>query len=220
MIEMTHQRWTYTQDYLRDVFGKQDDQLAGLMKAAVEAGLPDIAVSADVGRLLMIQTAMTRGRLAIEVGTLGGYSGIWIARGLADDGRLITIDCEQTHADFAAQQFERAGIAGRVEQRLGPAIDVLDVLARDLEPGSVDVVFLDADKLEYPAYWHRVRDLIAPGGLLLADNVLGSSWWIDDEDDPQRSAADELNRSVASDPDFEAVAVPIRQGVLIARRRD
>lgn len=219
MPDMTPQRWTYTSEYLQAVFGEQDDHLAGLMEEAVSAGLPDIAVSADVGRLLMLLTAMTRGRLAVEVGTLGGYSGIWIVRGLADDGRLITIDNQQKHADFAARQFERAGAIGKVDQRLGSAIEVLEELARELTPHSVDVVFIDAEKREYPKYWKRVRGLIAPGGLLIADNVLGSgSWWIDQEDDPQRQAADALNRSVASDPDFEAVAVPLREGLLIARR--
>ncbi len=215
---MNNERWTYTQDYLRAVFGEQDAHLSGLMEEAIREGLPDIAVSADVGRLLMIQTAMTRGRLAIEVGTLGGYSGIWIARGLADDGRLITIDVDAKHAAFASQQFEKAGVAGKVEQRVGSAIDVLRQLRDELPLLSVDIVFLDAEKREYPQYWALLRPLIAPGGLLLADNVLGSSWWIDDEHDPQRNAADELNRSVASDPEFEAVAVPIRQGILIARR--
>lgn len=219
MSDMMPDRWEYTGRYLREVFGREDGHLAELMREAVASGLPDIAVSGDVGRLLMILTSMTRGRLALEVGTLGGYSGIWIARGLRSDGRLITIESEVTHAEFARTQFDRAGIGDRVEIRLGPALDVLPELARELEPGSVDVVFLDAVKTEYPDYWTLVRPLIAPGGLILADNVLGGgSWWIDDEGDESRDAADRLNRLVAGDPDFEAVAVPIRQGILVGRR--
>ncbi len=204
--------------YSKEVFGTEDAHLAGLMKEAVAKGLPDIAVCAEVGRLLMILTSMTRGKLAIEVGTLGGYSGIWIARGLSDGGKLITIEVEDLHADFAQMQFERAGVADRVKIRRGKGLDVLPLLADELTPGSVDVVFLDAIKLEYCDYWKLIRPLIAPGGLILADNIYGSDWTIDQEDDPQRIAVDRFNRMLVSDDDFEVTAVPLRQGVLIGRR--
>lgn len=220
-MDMTNQRWDYTNVYLREVFGSQDAHLAGLMPEAVRSGLPDIAVSADVGRLLMILTSMTRGGLAIEVGTLGGYSGIWIARGLSPRGRLITIEADPRHAEFAQEQFRVAGVGDRVEIRRGKALDVLPALARQLGPASVDVIFLDAIKSEYPDYWKHVRGLIAVGGLIIADNVLGSGdWWIDDENpaNTMRAGADRFNRLVAEDADFEAVAVPLRQGVLIGRR--
>jgi caffeoyl-CoA O-methyltransferase len=218
-MDMTPDRWKYTANYSRDVFGRQDDHLAGLMPEGAAAGLPDIAVSADVGRLLMILTSMTRGRLAIEVGTLGGYSGIWIARALAKGGKLITIESEPLHADFAQEQFRKAGVADRIELRRGTGLQLLPDLARELAAGSVDVIFLDAIKTEYPAYWKIVRPLIAVGGLILADNVYGAGeWWIDSMGNPSREAADKFNRMVASDPDFETVAVPIREGVLIGRR--
>jgi predicted O-methyltransferase YrrM len=227
-MDMTPQRWRYLSEYLREVFGRQGRHLAGLMAEAVEEGLPDIAVSADVGRLLMILTAMTPGRLAIEVGTLAGYSAIWIARGLkpvgsggsgSSAGRLITIEKEPAHAAFAERQFQRAGVADRVEVRCGDGIAELTRLARELAPGSVDVVFLDAEKTEYPDYWRTVRPLIAVGGLILADNVCGAgSWWMDCEGVPSREAADQFNRLVAGDEDFEAVAVPLREGILIGRR--
>jgi predicted O-methyltransferase YrrM len=218
-MDMTAERWRHTETYLREVFGREDAHLAGLMSEAVKRGLPDIAVSADVGRLLMMLTSMTRGRLAIEVGTLAGCSGIWLARGLQSSGRLITIEFEPKHAEFAREQFEKAGVADRVEVRVGKALDVLPVLARDLAPASVDVVFLDAEKTEYPEYWRIVRPLIAVGGLILADNVLGSGdWWIDAAGNQSRDAADRFSRLVASDRDFESVAVPLRQGVLIGRR--
>jgi len=222
MPEMSLQRWDYTNAYLREVFGQQDAHLAGLMPEAVKRGLPDIAVSADVGRMLMILTSMTRGRLAIEVGTLGGYSGVWIARGLQKDGRLITIESEPKHAGFAREQFLKVGVADRVEVRQGKALDLLPALAKELKRhagGAVDVVFLDAIKTEYLDYWKIVRPLIATGGLILADNVLGSGdWWIDAQGHAQRDAADRFNRTLAADRDFECVAVPLRQGVLIGRR--
>ncbi|MHC5114122.1 MAG: O-methyltransferase [Planctomycetota bacterium] len=217
-MSMTPDQWAYLTEYGRAVFGRQDDHLAGLREASIAEGLPDIAVDPEVGRLLMILASTTRGRLAIEVGTLGGYSGIWIARGLAPDGRLITIEPEAKHAEFAQRQFARAGVADRVEVRLGAGLDVLPELAETLGPGSVDVVFLDAIKAEYPDYWAHVRPLIAVGGVVLADNVYGSGWFIGDEQNETRNAVDRFNRAVADDPDFEAVAVPIRTGVLIGRR--
>jgi caffeoyl-CoA O-methyltransferase len=218
-MEMTQGRWQFTNDYSREVFGRQDEHLAGLMADATAAGLPDIAVSADVGRMLMMLAAMTRGMLALEVGTLAGYSGIWIARGLRAGGRLITLEREALHAAFAREQFERAGVSERVEVREGDALESLPRLADELGPGSVDFVFIDADKPDYPDYWRLIRPLVAVGGLVTADNVLGSGdWWIDQEEHPYRQAADTFNRLVAGDEEFEAVAAPLRQGVLIARR--
>ena len=211
---MTPERWDFLDDYSREVFGHEDDHLAGLMEEAVAAGLPDIAVTADVGRLLKILTSMTRGLLAVEVGTLAGYSGIWITRGLRPEGRLITIELEPRHAAFARDQFERAGVGDQVEIRLGTGVEVLTDLAAELTPGSVDVLFLDAVKTEYSDYFRAARSLVAVGGLVLADNVLGTGeGWVD-----QGYGTDPFNRLIASDPDFEAVAVPLRQGVMIARR--
>ncbi len=214
-MEMTPDRWAFTTSYSNEVFGEQDDHLRHLMSEAVAAGLPDISVNAEVGRLLMVLTSLTPGRLAIEVGTLGGYSGIWLARGLAADGRLITIEYEPKHAEFASRQFETAGLSDRVEIRVGAGIEELTLLASELAPGSVDVLFLDAVKVEYSQYFRIARPLIAPGGLVLADNVYGTgSGWID-----EGYGTDPFNRLVASDPDFEAVAIPLEDGVLIARRK-
>ena len=214
MPGMTPERWEYLGRYSKEVFGSQDDHLAGLMDKAVDAGLPDIAVSADVGRLLMILTALTPGKLAVEVGTLAGYSGIWISRGLTPSGRLITIEYEPRHAEFAEEQFARAGVGDRVEVRRGAGIEVLTDLNEELAPGSVDVLFLDAVKSEYTDYFRIARPLIAPGGLVLADNVYATgAGWID-----EGHGTDDFNRLVASDPEFEAVAVAVRQGIMIARR--
>ena len=224
-MDMTPSRWKSTSSYLVDVFGAEDEQLKTMTPRSVAAGLPDIAVSSDVGRLLMLLTSMTGGgsgaRMAIELGTLAGYSGIWIARGLARGGRLITVESEPRHADFAQREFEKAGVAESVEIRRGAAMQVLPELASELGPRSVDFVFLDAVKREYPDYFSLVRPLVAVGGLLVADNTLGSqAWWIDEPvgRSTDRDAVDRFNRAVADDPDFEAVAVPIREGVLIARR--
>jgi predicted O-methyltransferase YrrM len=224
-MEMTPRRWEATGAYLRDVFGAEDEQLRTLTPRAVAAGIPDIAVSADVGRLLLLLVSLTGGgrgaRIAVEVGTLGGYSGIWIARGLAAGGRLVTIESEPRHADFAQREFAAAGMDASIEIRRGRGLEWLPVLARELGPGSIDFVFIDAVKREYPEYFEAIRPAIAVGGLLVADNVLGSrTWWIDEAPgrNPDRDGADRLNRMVASDPDFEASAIPMREGLLVARR--
>lgn len=211
---MTPETWSYLGDYADDVFGQYDDHLAGLMNRATEAGLPPIAVSADVGRLLKILVSMTEGKLAIELGTLAGYSGIWIARGLADDGRLITIEFNPKHAEFAQAEFETAGVADKVTLIRGAALEVLPGIAAEVGTQSVDFAFIDAVKSEYVDYFHLLKPLIKTGGLIVADNVYGTgAGWID-----QGHGTDDFNRLVADDPDFDAVATPMREGVLIARR--
>lgn len=211
---MTPERWSYIGDYAEDVFGQYDDHLAGLKGRAEAAGLPPIAVSADVGRLLKILVSMTEGRLALELGTLGGYSGIWIARGLAPNGKLITVEYEHEHADFAEAEFVNAGVGDKVEVVRGAALDVLPVLAERHGEASVDFVFVDATKSEYVDYYRLIKPMMKPGGLFVADNVYGTgAGWID-----EGFGTDEFNRMIAEDPDFEAVATPMREGVLIARK--
>lgn len=223
-MDMTPTRWENTCSYLREVFGREDDHLAGLMARAVAAGLPDIAVSPDVGRLLMLLASLTnagRGaRLALELGTLAGYSGIWIARGLAPGGRLITVEPNPVHAEFARREFDHAGVGDAVRIIPVPALEAIDRLSAELGRGSIDFAFIDAVKTEYEAYYLALKPLLRPGGLLVADNALGSSFWIDDPpgSSPERDAVDRFNRVMAVDRDFASVCVPIRQGVLIARK--
>jgi predicted O-methyltransferase YrrM len=216
---MTAQRWERTTRYLLEVFGHEDESLVRLQQEAARRGFRAMAVSADVGRLLKILASATRGRLAIEIGTFAGYSGTWICRGLSEAGRLVTIEIDPRHADLAEQHFQRAGLAGRVEVRRGSALDVLPAMLEVLGPASVDFVFIDGEKREYPVYWRLVRPLVAQGGFVVVDNALGAgTWWIDDVGDTSREHVDQLNRAIAGDEEFEAVAVPLRQGLLVARR--
>jgi len=219
-MRMTPDRWDAATDYLTAVFGREDDQLRTLMPRAVEAGLPDIAVDAAVGRFLMLLMQTAGVRTAVEVGTLGGYSAIWIARGLAEGGALHTIESEPEHAAFARAEFESAGVAERVTLHEGAGLDVLPRLAERLGPASVDALFLDAVKPEYPGYLRAATPTLRPGALVLADNALGGGdWWIDDPEgvSDSRDAMDAFNRALAEDERFETACVPIREGVLIAR---
>lgn len=214
-MEMTPQRWEFIKDYSIEVFGAQDRQLEGLMDRAVAAGLPRIAVSPDVGRLLMILASMTPGRRALELGTLGGYSAIWIARGLDIEGKLTSVEFNPKHADFARNEVDEAGLTDRIEILEGAALDVIPTLAKAWGAESVDFVFIDAVKSEYPDYLRAVKPLVRRGGLIVADNVYGTgAGWID-----EGHGTDAFNRLVAADPDLESVALPIREGILIARRQ-
>jgi caffeoyl-CoA O-methyltransferase len=211
---MTPERWKFLSEYAEEVFGSQDQSLASLGERADAAGLPPIAVTPDVGRFLQILVAMTEGRLAIELGTLGGYSATWIARGLREDGKLITVEYEDRHADFAQREIAEAGLAEKVEIVRGAALEVIPDLVARFGPGSADFVFIDAVKHEYTDYFEAIREMIAVGGLLVADNIYGTGQgWID-----EGYGTDEFNRRVAEDPDFEATATPMREGLLIARR--
>lgn len=214
-MTMTPERWEFTERYSKEVFGSEDEHLEGLMDRAIDAGIPSIAVSADVGRLLKILVSLTQGRRALELGTLAGYSAIWIARGLSPDGKLTTIEFEPKHAEFARREIAAAGESSRVDVVAGAALDVVPRLAQEWGKESVDFVFIDAVKAEYVDYFLQVKPLIKQGGLLVADNVFGTgAGWID-----EGHGTDAFNRLVADDDDFESVALPLRQGVLVARRR-
>ena len=223
---MPTDRWTVASTYVNSLFGTQDDHLATLMQRATAAGLPDIAVSAEVGHLLSILTALVSadpnatGR-ALELGTLAGYSAIWIARALPPGARLTTVELEPKHADFAQRELLTAGVADRVEIVRAAALEAIPALAESLGPASLDLAFIDAVKAEYPDYFHALKPLIRPGGLLIVDNALGTGG-MDVPADPDATegtrGVHRLNQLVAADPDFESTLVPLRQGLLIARR--
>lgn len=228
-MDATPKRLERTHAYIREVFGQvdrhdRDGSLATLMDRAIEAGMPDIAVSPEVGRLLRMYTAAaTQGRDAVgrvlEIGTLGGYSGIWIAHALPYGGRLYTIESDDAHQDFARREFERAGVSSRVELVSGRALDVLPRLCEEFGAGGLDMAFLDADKREYVEYARLVKPALRVGGFLVADNCLGSAkWWIDDAkgSSPERDTVDEFNRAMVRDGDFITTVNPMREGVLIA----
>lgn len=221
-------RFDRFQDYIREVFGAQDEHLAGLMERAVDAGLPEIAISPDVGRLLMMLTQMAgpdgggrgAGR-ALEFGTLAGYSAIWIARGLRPGGRLITVEPEERHAAFAEGELRAAGVSDRVSVRRAEALAAVPSILAEWGEESVDFVFLDAIKTEYTAYFEAVHPLLRAGGVLCADNCLSSGEWsvLDGAGASEsRDAIDTFNRMVAARKDYITTMVPLREGVLVARR--
>lgn len=162
--------WTTVDSYFTDHLVPTDDALESALKASDEGGLPAIAVAPNQGKLLMLMAQMQGAKNILEIGTLGGYSTIWLARALPADGHLITLEYEQHHADVATENIKRAGFANQVEIRVGSALDTLPILA---DEGHVfDFIFIDANKDDYPAYLDWSIKLSHKGTAIFADNVV------------------------------------------------
>ena len=212
-------RWTSTNDYARAVYGAEPDHIRANREAADAAGLPTWAISPELGRLLALLAKTTRGRSALEIGTLGGYSTLWLLEGMQPEARIITIEYADAHAEFSDREFARCGVSDRVDLRRGVALELLPEIVAAVGPSSQDIVFIDADKRSYPDYYELTADLVAPGGLLLVDNIFGSSGaWIDEVDHPEAQAIDRMNRRAAADGRFDSAGVFVRAGLRIARR--
>ena len=193
--------------YLASALLEDDPVLEAAIAASDEAGLPPIAVSPLQGRLLGLLARAMGARRVLEVGTLGGYSAICLARGLAQGGRLVTAELEPHHAEVARANLARAGLADRVEVRVGPANETLRALAREgAEP--FDLVFIDADKSGYPEYFELALGLVRVGSVIVADNVVrdGEVADADSADEAVRGVRRFLER-VGGEPRVEATAI-------------
>ena len=200
-------------DYIASLFARDDDVLAALREAADREGLPPIAISAVTGRLLQILLSAIRAEHVLEVGTLGGYSAIWMARGLPPSGRLVTIEVDERHAEFARRYFSRAGLDDRIDLRIGRALDVLPAFDGE----RFDAIFLDADKEPLPTYFDWSLRLLRPGGLLIADNALWGGRVLDpDTSDEGTKGVREFNRRMASDERVRGTIVPVGDGLAVA----
>jgi caffeoyl-CoA O-methyltransferase len=153
----------------------------------------------------------------VEVGTFTGYSSICIARGLADGGRLLCCDVSEEWTAIAREHWDQAGVADRIELRIGPAADTLRALPAD---PAIDIAFIDADKPGYRTYYEEIVERLRPGGLVLLDNVLWSGNVVDDEDQSENTVAIRaVNDHVAADSRVDAVMLPIADGLTIARKK-
>jgi predicted O-methyltransferase YrrM len=181
---MDEQQWMAVDEYLCDRTQTRDESLEAALKSSVEAGLPAINVAPNQGKLLQMLARLRGARRILELGTLGGYSTIWLARALPEDGTLLTLEAVQHHADVARRNVERAGLSGVVSVIVGDAVDTLKAFLRDGIP-AFDFVFLDADKQSYPAYLPLVLRLSRPGTVIVADNVVRGGRVMDaDNSDP------------------------------------
>jgi len=168
---MDQETFSAVDDFIAGTLVVEDEALRATLAAAEAAGLPQIQVSAPQGRLLQLLARLRGARSVLEFGTLGGYSSILLARALAPGGRLITLEADAEYAEVARRSIDRAGLAGVVEIRVGPALDALPALERE-GAGPFDLVFIDADKANTPNYFAWALDHTVAGSLIVADNVV------------------------------------------------
>ena len=168
---MTADLWARVDAYIQERLVPEDDALRTALAASAAAGLPEIAVSAAQGKMLNLLVRVTRSKRILEIGTLGAYSTIWLARGLDPGGRLTTLEMDPRHAEVALENLTRAGLRDLVEIRVGKALDSLPVLERE-RAGPFDLVFIDADKENNPLYIEWAVRLGRPGTLVVVDNVV------------------------------------------------
>ena len=202
-------------EYIVSLFAPEDELLGALREESDRTGLPPSAISPDAGRFLQVLLATLRARRVLEVGTLGGYSAIWMARGLPPDGRLVTIERDERYAAFAERYIQRAGLAQVVDVRRGRALDVLP----SLDGEEFDLVFLDADRTPLLVYYEWALRLVRPGGMVLAHNALlggrvasGDARATDDD----LRAVREFNALVAADARVRSILMPAYDGFVLA----
>jgi predicted O-methyltransferase YrrM len=204
---MSEEQYQTVDQYLAERYAPGDDALTAALAANEAAGLPPIAVSATQGKLLQILARMVQARLILEIGTLGGYSSLWLAGALPADGRLITLELKARHATVARSNFVRAGLADRIELREGPALDSLAKLQAE-GAGPFDFFFIDADKPNSPNYVTWALKLAHRGSVIVIDNVIRDGAIVNERSgDPAVQGTRLLHDMMATDPRLSATAI-------------
>ena len=201
------ERWVAVDRYITDLLVRPDPALDAALAASDAAGLPAINVAPNHGKLLHLLARVQGARSILEIGTLGGYSTIWLARALPPDGRLVTLELDAGYAEVARANLERAGVAERVDLRVGPALESLERL--DAEgAGPFDLIFVDADKASNDHYLRWALRLSRPGTLIVADNVVRAGAVAEpDSADPQVQGIRRMNDLIAGEPRLTATAI-------------
>ena len=201
-------------DYISSLFTSEDASLLSVRQDSSKHGLPTINIKPEEGRFLQFLARASGARKAVEIGTLGGYSGIWIARGLLPGGKLITLDKETKHAEVAQMHFAEAGLSEVIEVRIGDAHDLLVQLTAE---GPFDFVFIDAEKPGYPAYFDWALENLRPGGIIAAHNAFrkGSVAGFG-KDDENSELMRQFNRQVANESRLISTIYPAGDGTLIS----
>jgi len=168
---MTQEIWTTVDNYVSEMLVPPDKALDQALEASADSGLPEIAVAPNQGKFLMLLAHSIKARNILEIGTLGGYSTIWLARALPKGGRVVTLEAVARHAEVARANFKRAGLADVIDLRLGKALDTLPRLAAE-KPDPFDFIFIDADKENIPDYFTWSLKLARPGSMIIVDNVI------------------------------------------------
>ena len=202
--------WTKVDRYFGDLVAPADEALEAALKANEQGGLPNIDVTPLQGKFLEFLVRATGARRVLEIGTLGGYSTIWMARALAEGGRLVTLELDPHHARVAGRNLEKAGVAERVEIVVGPALETLPRLgsAGSGHSGPFDLIFIDADKQGYPEYLTWALKLSRPGTVIVADNVVRQGKVIDAKSKDQNvQGVRRFAEMVAAEPRLSATVL-------------
>jgi len=197
------------------LFAPEDELLGALREEADRTGLPPTAISADAGRFLQVLLRSIGAKRVLEVGTLGGYSAIWMARALPPDGVIVTLEREERHATLARRYITRAGLASVVDVRQGRALDILP----SLDGQEFDLVYLDADRAPIATYYDWAMRLVRVGGMIVAHNVLLGGRVADQAsrtDDEDLRAVRAFNARVAGDHRATSILVPAYDGFIVA----
>jgi predicted O-methyltransferase YrrM len=193
---MTNELFGSVDDYINALLAPHDDALAAAEQSIIESGIPQISVSANQGKFLQVLAKSCGAKKILEIGTLGGYSTIWMARALPPGGKVVTLEIDQKHADVARKNFERAGLANMIDIRLGKAIEVLPTLKASDAP--FDMIFIDADKPPYTEYFQWALKLSRSGTLIVADNVIRGGKVLDpNTDDEMVQGVQRFNKVLA-----------------------
>jgi predicted O-methyltransferase YrrM len=200
---MNQQQWSAVDQFISQMLVKQDDALDAAVIESKAAGLPEIAVTPNLGKLLMLLAQLSGAKRILEIGTLGGFSTIWLARGLLPGGRVTTLEAVEKHAQVARSNIARAGLGDVVEIILRRALDTLPKLT-----GPFDLIFIDADKVSTPAYLEWSIKLSRPGTVIIADNVVRDGKVIDATlDDPSVKGIRRFYEMLKNDPRITATAI-------------
>jgi predicted O-methyltransferase YrrM len=209
---MTQERWSAVDDYITDLFVGADPALDAALRSIAEARMPHISVAPNEGALLHLLAKSIGSRRVLEIGTLGAYSTIWLARAVGEGGRVTTLEADARHAEVARANLERAGLADRVEVRLGAALDSLPKLAAE-GGGPFDLVFIDADKVNLPAYFEWALQLTRTGGYIIADNVVRDGRVLDEgSTDRDVQGVRTFNAMLAAEPRVAATVIQTVSG--------
>jgi caffeoyl-CoA O-methyltransferase len=204
----------FLDDKIEDYIARHTSDEPGILKELVQRSEEtlehtDMISGKQVGRLLNLLVRLGRCKRILEIGTFTGYSAIWMADALPEDGELITLDMNEKYKEISDGFFNREPYKDKIRQIIGPALETIDSI-----PGEFDLVYIDADKHQYPDYFLKIKPRLKTGGILVVDNVLWGGEVLDPAD-PKSVSVDRLNRMIQEDEDFENMMLPIRDGITI-----
>lgn len=203
---MTQELFEAVDQYICKLFAPTDDKLQAVVESIEKNNIPQISISASQGKFLQVLVKLCKVKTILEIGTLAGYSTIWMARGLPADGKLISLEYEQLHADVANENIKRAGLADQVEIRVGKGLDLLPTLQQ--ENKVFDMIFIDADKPPYAEYFEWALKLSHPGTLIIADNVIRAGKILNEaEEDEMVTGVQRFNKLLAATKEVTACII-------------